>query len=192
MAPGGDAAWYRGAVQQPTFGTPDPTPVPAPAPGSLIGQAPVMMRGGILASHGALVLAAVVGELVAGSDVMLTTVLAGLTVSVLLIAGQYLQMLLVRRADLLGMAGTLAGFGMRVAALGAALAIWLAVADHYPVIRPWGVVAGATAVTLGWLAGVLATYRRLRIPVFDEPAVTGPGGGVQRHDDRDDPALPPC
>ena len=140
-----------------------------------------MMRGGILASHGALVLAAVVGEVVAGTHMMLTTVLAGLTVSVLLIGGQYLQMLLVRRADLLGMAGTLAGFGLRVGALGAVLAIWLAASDSYPVIRPWGVVVGVTAVTLGWLAGVLATYHRLRIPVFDGPADGGPGDRVHGH-----------
>ena len=144
-----------------------------------------MMRGGILVSHGLLVLAAVVGALVAGTDMMLTTVLAGLTVSVLLIAGQYLQMLLLRRADLLGMAATLAGFGMRVAALGLALVLWLSVADQYPVIRPWGVVVGATAVTLGWLVGVLSTYRRLRIPVFDEapPAPDdGAHGGVHERD----------
>ena len=147
-----------------------------------------MMRGGILVSHGALLLAAVVGTVVAGTDTMLTIVLAGLTVSVLLIAGQYLQMVLLRRADLLGMAGTLAGFGMRVAALGLALAVWLSAAGRYPVIRPWGVVVGATTVTLGWLVGVLSTYRRLRIPVLDEPTPPGPDaaahGGLDEGDHR--------
>ena len=147
-----------------------------------------MMRGGILVSHGLLVVAAVATYLAAGSDAMLSSVIAGLSVSVLLIAGQYLQMLLVRRADLLGMAGTLAGFGMRVAALGLALVVWLSVADRYPVIRPWGVVVGATAVTVGWLVGVLSTYRRLRIPVFDEPTPPGPDaaahGGLDEGDHR--------
>ncbi len=137
-----------------------------------------MMRGGILVSHGALVLAAVVTMLVAGSDAMLTCVLAGLTVSVLLIVGQYLQMLMVRRADMLAMAATLAGFGIRVVALSLALVVWLSVADHYPVIRPWGVVVGVSTVTLGWLGGVLSTYRRLRIPVFDDPATMGPVTGA--------------
>lgn len=130
-----------------------------------------MMRGGIMMSHAALILTAVLAYLVAGRNALVTTLLAGLTVSVLLIAGQYLQMQLVQRADMAAMAATLAGFGVRVAALGAGLALWLAAADKYPVIRPWGVVAGCCAVTLGWLAGVLLTYRRLRVPVYDDTSI---------------------
>lgn len=138
-----------------------------PAPDSLIGQAPRMMRGAIIASHAALIVATAVAGIVAGRNALITTVLAGLTVSVLLIAGQYLQMLLVQRADLAAMAASLAGFGIRVLALGGALTLWLANADRYPTIVPWAVVLGCCAVMLAWLAGILFTYSRLRIPIYD-------------------------
>lgn len=150
-----------------------PEPVALPAPDSLIGQAPRMMRGGLIGSHALLLAVALVAWLAGGSQVAMTTLLAGLTVSVLMIAGQWLQMVLVQRADMMGMAATLAGFGVRVAALGAGLALWLAFADSHPMVRPWGVVAGCCAVSLGWLAGVLATYARLRVPIYDRLDDTG-------------------
>lgn len=147
---------------------------------SLIGQSPVMMRGGIAGSHLALALAAVIATGLGGRDALVTTLLAGLTVSVLMIAGQFVQSILVQKATMVAMAATLAGFGIRVAALGAALAFWLANASRYPSIVDWAVVTGCVSVSLGWLAGVLVTYRRLRVPIYDAGHQPPTDGGAGR------------
>lgn len=183
-----DAGCYRERVPE-THRDPDAAlprasaprdPVAVPDVESLIGQAPRMMRGGLIGSHLLLIVVALVCCVAGGTQAAITALLAGLSVSVLMIAGQWLQMVLVQRADMMGMAATLAGFGVRVAALGAGLALWLAFADSHPMIRPWGVVAGCCAVSMGWLGGVLGTYSRLRVPIYDrvdESVGSLPGNG---------------
>ncbi len=128
-----------------------------------------MMTGGILGAHLSLVLAVVVGA-VSGTHAVISVLISGLTVSVLTVLGQMLQIKLVQRADLTGFAGVLAGFGLRAGALLAGLGLWLNVGS--PVIVAWAVALGGCAVTIGWLAGVLVVYRRLHIPVFDPDAAT--------------------
>jgi hypothetical protein len=136
---------------------------------SLIGQSPALMGAGVVGSHLFLAVAVIVAGLLGGRGAMLSALLAGLTVSVVVILGQYLQLLLVQRATVAAMMTTLLGFSIRAVALAGALGLWLSSAKKYPALVPWAIVTGCVVVTVGWIVGVLYRYARLHVPIYDQP-----------------------
>lgn len=74
---------------------------------------------------------------------------------------------------------SLASYALRVVALGGLLAVALEHPDLPLDARAIGF--GAIAAVLGWVAGEIVAFRRLRVPVFDPPAPQDGVGEITRN-----------
>lgn len=64
---------------------------------------------------------------------------------------------------------------IRVSLLGALLLAYLRFADDSSRLLPLPLAVTAVVTVVGWLAGEILVYSRLRIPNFDEPSGDAPG-----------------
>ena len=65
---------------------------------------------------------------------------------------------------------TMASYIIRVTALGMVLAVVLANADGFASMHRVAVAVATISVVVTWLAAEIATYARLRVPIYDEPS----------------------
>lgn len=143
-----------------------------PSPSAI--RARRLLAGGLAGSH-AVALACVGVFLVRdGLPGLASAGLAAAMVVLFYTIGQAVQ---VRVADSPATAVFRASVGsyiIRVTALAGLLAVYLRFADDSSRLLPVPLAVTAIATVIGWLAGEILVFSRLRIPNFDEPAEGGP------------------
>ncbi len=108
-------------------------------------------------------LAGVVGDAAA----MVSAALGLALVILFFTIGQAVQVMLADRDPVQVLAGSLLSYAMRAGALGACLGAYEVNRPRLAVIDPTALFVGICAGVLGWLAGEIWTFSRMRIPVYD-------------------------
>jgi len=133
------------------------------------------LAGGLLAG----VAATIVCWLAAGTPGAVAAVVSAGVVIVFFAIGQGLQAVVADADPTLALVVALGSYVMRVFLLGMLLSVALADVGLARSVPSLAVVGTTIAVGLGWIGGEVATWSRLRIPVFDstESAPNQPGTG---------------
>lgn len=127
-----------------------------------------MLHGGLVTAGASLVVVAAMAMLLGGLQALLTVLVTGALVLGFFVTGQLVEVKALSTADGRGLLIVLGSFVSRVAVLG--MLVWLVL------IRPeltehlsttWFVVSGCVAVA-GWLAGIVVSHARSRVPVYDD------------------------
>jgi len=125
--------------------------------------------GGLLGWHGGLALAAIAGILLSGG-IGLLSALIGAALAVLYYAiGQAVQIQYADAPPRTIRAASLASYVVRVSLLGGLLYSSIVWPSVVVAVDARGLFAGIVLGVVGWLTGVVVAFRKLRVPVFDEP-----------------------
>ncbi|HET7724923.1 MAG TPA: hypothetical protein VFK68_09810 [Propionibacteriaceae bacterium] len=123
--------------------------------------------GGLVGWNGALVVAAVVGALLAGVTGLLSALVGAALALAYYAIGQGVQMQYADAPPRTIRAASIASYVVRVSLLG--LLLWASLS--WPAIMAAldarGLFAGIVAGVLGWLVGLVVAFRRLRVPTYD-------------------------
>lgn len=133
-----------------------------------------LLAGGLLGAHMVALVCVGVFMVRDGLPGLASSGLAAAMVVLFYTIGQAVQ---VRMADAPATAVFRASVGsyiIRVTALAGLLALYLRFADGTSRLLAVPLAVTAIATVIGWLAGEIVVYSRLRIPNFDEPAEGGP------------------
>ncbi|MCB0912834.1 MAG: hypothetical protein KDB60_14575, partial [Propionibacteriaceae bacterium] len=82
--------------------------------------------------------------------------------------GQAVQVLMADADPRRVLFASLVSYAVRIGALAALLGVALANRERLAGLEPTAVAVSTIVVVVGWLAGEIRTFMRLRIPVFDE------------------------
>jgi hypothetical protein len=125
--------------------------------------------GGLVGWHGGLVLSAVAGIILSGGVGLLSGLIGAALAVAYYAIGQGVQMQYADASPQTLRAASIASYVVRVSLLGGLL--WASIV--WPTITSAldarGLFAGIVLGVLGWLAGLVVAFRKLRIPTFDEP-----------------------
>ena len=125
--------------------------------------------GGLVGWHGGLALAAITG-IVIGGTVGLLSALIGAALAVAYYAiGQGVQMQYADAPPRTLRAASLVSYVVRVSLLGGLLWASIVWPTIMAALDARGLFAGIVLGVLGWLAGLVVVFRKLRVPTFDEP-----------------------
>ncbi|WP_158548004.1 hypothetical protein [Desertihabitans brevis] len=130
-----------------------------------------LLVGGVIGCHALALPAVLVWAVVDGARGLLSALVGLALVLVFDTIGQAVQIRFAGAAPRVLMRASLLSFGLRASVLGLLVVGW----SNLPAESVARVNAMALAVTgglsvVGWLVGVVLTYRRLRIPIYDEPS----------------------
>ena len=131
-----------------------------------------LLVGGLVGGVAAGLVGTVACLIGGGSQAGASAAAAAIAVVVFFAVGQLVQVVCADLRPVWILVASLASYALRIGVLGLVLFLAWAHADEWGLVR--GVVAGQTVVgVVGWLAGEIWAFSRLRIPVFDSS--TGDG-----------------
>lgn len=131
-----------------------------------------MLRAGLMTAGAALAVVATLAALLDGPEALSTVVGTGALVVGFFVAGQLVEINALWMADARGLLIALGSFVVRVTVLGVLL--WLVIVKPVwveQISTTWFVISGCVAVA-GWLAGILISNVRSRIPAYDDEGVS--------------------
>ena len=124
--------------------------------------------GGLVGWHGGLALAAITGVVIGGTIGLLSALIGAALAVAYYAIGQGVQMQYADAPPRTLRAASVASYVVRVSVLGGLLwasIVWPAIMSALDVR---GLFAGIVLGVLGWLAGLVVAFRKLRVPTFDE------------------------
>lgn len=126
--------------------------------------------GGLVGWNAALVIAAVVGALLAGATGLLSALVGAALALAYYAIGQGVQMQYADAPPRTIRAASITSYVVRVSLLG--LLLWASISwpGIVAALDARGLFAGIVSGVLGWLVGLVVAFRRLRVPTFDEGA----------------------
>lgn len=127
-----------------------------------------LLTGGAIGGNLALVACVLGFGVAAGLPGAASAGVAGALVIAFFVIGQLVMVWLADADPRRVLLAALISYAGRVGALGALLALVLANRARFAGMDPTAVVITTIAVVVGWLAGEIRAFSRLRIPVFDE------------------------
>lgn len=142
-------------------------------------RAATLLRAGAIGGHLAAVSAVGVTIVVAGAPAGVWAAIGAAAALAFYTIGLATQVLVADSSPRTVLFAALASYALRVTVLGLALAAALASPAFLAMVHPGGLFTGVAAVVVGWLGFEIATYRRLRIPVYDDPPAPGGAGAVK-------------
>lgn len=153
-----------------------PSPASAAQAVVLADRARRLLVGGMVGAH-VLALPVLLGFALADGTRALVSGLFGLALVVFFHAvGQATQIRFAGSDPRTLMRASLMSYAMRTAFLGLAVIGWVNLpVESQERVNPTALALVAAAAVVGWMLGLVRTYSRLRIPVYDEPDVSGPG-----------------
>lgn len=135
-------------------------------------RAAQLLVGGLVGWHGGLAAAVVVGILLGGTIGMLSALIGAALTLVYYAIGQGVQVQYADAAPKVLRTASLWSYVVRVAVLGAVLCAALQWPSVLASLDTRALFAGIVLGVLGWLTGLILRFRKLRVPVFDEPETT--------------------
>jgi hypothetical protein len=135
-----------------------------------------LLAGGAVGGHLSVVVCVIVFGWAGGAAGAVSAALAGILTIVFFTVGQAVQVLVADADPRRVLLAALVSYVARIGALGGLLAVALANRERLAGMDTTAVVVSTVAAVVGWLAGEILVFSRLRIPVFDEterPADTG-------------------
>jgi hypothetical protein len=152
---------------------------PAPSPNRT--RAAQLLVGGLVGWHAGLAAAVVVGILLGGTVGMLSALIGAALTLVYYAIGQGVQIQYADAEPRMLRAASVWSYMVRVGVLGALLWGALQWPSVLASLDARALFTGIVLGVLGWLTGLILRFRKLRIPVFDEPEAA-----------RDDPSGHDC
>ena len=144
----------------------DPVRGAGPSPNVL--RARKLLRGGLVGGHLAWLVCIVGFWLASGPRAAASAALGGVLVIAFFTIGQAVQVLMADADPRRVLFASLVSYAVRIGALAALLGVALANRERLAGLEPTAVAVSTIVVVVGWLAGEIRTFMRLRIPVFDE------------------------
>lgn len=145
---------------------PDPVRDAGPSPDAL--RARKLLSGGLVGGHLAWLLCILAFWLAQGTRAAASAALGGVLVIAFFTIGQAVQVLMADADPRRVLFASLVSYAVRIGALAALLGVALAHREQLAGLDPTAVAGSTIVVVVGWLAGEIRAFRRLRIPVFDE------------------------
>lgn len=130
-------------------------------------RARALLVGGLVAANVATLIGAGLAYWLRGVLGVVSFLIAAALVIVFFGIGQGVQVALAESNERVILAAAMMSYLFRIAALGGALALYEAYLDRFIALDRQAVFAGILVVTFAWVGGEIRTFRRLRIPVFD-------------------------
>lgn len=140
---------------------------PARTLSPLAQRATRLLIGGFIGGHSGLAVSVVVALIAAGGAGAISALIGAALVIAFFAIGQAVQIVVADRRPSHVLMAALASYTVRVAALGALLLAYLNHVDRFTMLVPAAFLAAVIVTVVGWLAGEIWTFTRLRIPVFD-------------------------
>lgn len=145
-----------------------------PGPSLAATRARHLLAGGLMGAHVAALTAVGIFLVRDGLAGVVSSALGAAMVVLFYTIGQAVQVRVADAPATTIFRASLASYIVRVAALGALLAIYLRFAGDTSPLLGLPLAVSAIATVIGWLTGEILVYSRLRIPNFDEPVERGP------------------
>jgi hypothetical protein len=164
---------------------PDAAARPVRAGSDAVGPSPDTVRaqklllGGAIGGHAGALIVTVAFFVLRGTASGVSCLIACAITLAFYIVGQAVQVMMADAAPAKVLTASLASYAVRVSALGGLLAIAMTQQHRLSGMDPLAVVVGTVAVVASWLAAEIATFSRLRFPVYDPPS-RNPGTGSAR------------
>lgn len=133
----------------------------------------LLLRGGVLGLLAAGLPAIAISGWVAGAAAAATAAAAVAVVLVFFALGQSLQWAVADAIPQVALFVALASYALRVVLLGIVGSSALN-SPGTAVLHPGALLGGTLAATVGWIAGEVIAFTRLRIPVFDSTEADSP------------------
>lgn len=140
---------------------------PAPSPNRT--RAAQLLVGGLVGWHGGLAASVIVGILVGGTIGMLSALIGAALALVYYAIGQGVQVQYADAEPRVLRTASVGSYIVRVLVLGALLAAALQWPSVLAALDTRALFVGIVLGVLGWLTGLILRFRKLRVPVFDEP-----------------------
>lgn len=137
-----------------------------------------MMIGGLVVGHAVGLGVIGLSLALAGSEGLLGAALGFAVVVIFFSIGQAIEIIACELEPVLGMGLALVSYTVRVIGIGAGMWLLLGLpAVEAQLDRGW-LMAGVTATTFAWIAGVLIVASRQRVPIYDT-AYVAPDGATE-------------
>lgn len=145
-----------------------------PGPSLAATRARRLLAGGLMGAHAAALIGVGIFLVLDGLAGLLSAALGAAMVVLFYTIGQAVQVWVADAAATTIFRASVASYVVRVAALGALLAVYLRLVTESSRLLGPPLAVTAIATVIGWLTGEILVYSRLRIPNFDEPVERGP------------------
>ncbi len=132
-----------------------------------------LLAGGVVGAAVVGVVGTIIAFVVGGPAAGLTALAAALIALVFFSAGQAVQIACADLPPSWVLVASLVSYLVRIGVLALALGVGMARAAEWGVV-PVALAGQMVASVIGWLAGEIWSYARLRIPVYDVPS-----GGIE-------------
>lgn len=144
----------------------DPAPGAGPSPN--VQRARKLLLGGLVGGHLAWLACVAAFGVAGGVRGAASAALGGVVALAFFTIGQAVQIRVADADPRRVLFASLVSYAVRIGALGGLLALAMANRERLSGLDPTAVAIGSIAVVVGWLAGEIRIFVRLRIPVFDE------------------------